>query len=128
MRFVLVLSALLATIPTLCLAEEMSRGMATGGCMLFIKQRLHDPDSAKFGHSDEAVVHVKGNRAMVIRSVRATNGFGALRLTEFMCLLELNAGTITPVFVAPKGENPEQARAILKKWALFEPAKNPAKR
>lgn len=60
---------------------------------------------------------------MVIRDVRATNGFGAKRVTEFMCLMELNNGTITPVFVAPKGENSAEGRAIIKKWALFATAK-----
>lgn len=87
--------------------------------MLFIKKLLHDPGSAQFGHSSEASVLLKGNRAMVIRSVRAKNAFGALVLTEFMCLMELNNGIITPVFVSPKGENAEQARAILKKWKML---------
>lgn len=88
--------------------------------MLFIKKLLHDPDSATFDHSSEATVFLKGNRAMVIRSVRATNGFGAKRLTEFMCLMELNNGIVTPAFVAPKGENAAQGRAIIKKWKLFD--------
>lgn len=96
--------------------------------MLFIKQKLHDPDSATFGHSSEADVFIKGNRAMVIRSVRAKNAFNALRLTEFMCLMEMNNGIITPAFVAPKGENAAQGRAIIKKWALFEPVKSTTKK
>lgn len=91
--------------------------------MLFIKKILHDPDSATFGHSNEAEVLIKGNRAMVIRSVRANNGFGAKRLAEFVCLMELNNGMVTPAFVAPKGENSAQAMAIIKKWALFTPVK-----
>jgi len=96
--------------------------------MLFIKKLLHDPDSATFGHSSEASVILKGNRAMVIRSVRAKNAYGAKVLTEFMCLMELNNGIVTPAFVAPKGENAAQGRAIIKKWALFEPAKATAKK
>lgn len=91
--------------------------------MLFIKQALHDPDSATFGHSSEAGVFLKGNRAMVIRSVRAKNAFGAMRLTEFMCLMELNNGVVTPAFVGPQGENSAKARAIIKKWAILEPTK-----
>ena len=87
--------------------------------MLFIKKLLHDPDSATFDHSREASVILKGNRAMVIRSVRANNAFGAKRLTEFMCLMELNNGIITPVLITPKGENSDQARALLKKWKML---------
>lgn len=120
MKYAIAIGALLAAAPVVSFAEDISRQSATGGCMLFIKQALHDPDSASFGHSREADVFLKGNRAMVIRSVRANNAFGAKRLTEFMCLMELNKGVITPVFIAPKGENPERARAIIKKWALFE--------
>lgn len=91
--------------------------------MLFIKKILHDPDSATFDHSSESTVHLKGNKAMVIRSVRANNAFGAKRLTEFMCLMELDNGLIRPAFVAQKGENSAQSAAIIKKWKLFEPAK-----
>lgn len=87
--------------------------------MHFIKKILHDPDSAKFEHSDEADVLIKGNRAMVIRSVRAKNAYGALRLTEFMCLMEINNGVITPALVTQKGENSAKAKAIIKKWGLF---------
>lgn len=102
-----------------CLAEDMTRQSATGGCMLFIKKLLHDPDSATFGHSSEASVILKGNRAMVIRSVRAKNAYGAKVLTEFMCLMELNNGIIGPVLITPKGENESKARAILKKWKML---------
>jgi hypothetical protein len=102
-----------------CLAEDITRQSATGGCMLFIKKLLHDPDSATFDHSREASVILKGNRAMVIRSVRANNAFGAKRLTEFMCLMELNNGIITPVLITPRGENSDQARALLKKWKML---------
>ncbi len=56
---------------------------------------------------------------MVIRSVRAKNLYGAKQLTEFMCLIETSNGTIYPVFVAPKGENSEEANAIIKKWKLL---------
>jgi hypothetical protein len=110
------------------LAEDITRQQATGGCTLFIKKILHDPDSSTFDPNNEATVFLKGNRAMVISYVRATNGFGAKRLTEFMCLMELSNGILTPAFVAPKGENSAKGSAIIKKWALFEPAKNTAKK
>jgi hypothetical protein len=86
--------------------------------MLFIKQLLHDPDSAEFGHSQEAAVILKGNRAVVIRSVRATNGFGAKRLEEFICFMENHGGIITPILVTQKGENVAQTKALLKKWNI----------
>lgn len=124
-KLIICVSSLLFS--ALALAEDISRQTATGSCMLFIKQGLHDPDSATFGHSNEAGVFLKGNRAMVIRSVRAKNAFNALRLTEFMCLMELNHGVVTPVFVGPQGETSAQARAIIKKWAILEPTK-PAKK
>ena len=86
--------------------------------MLFIKQMLHDPDSAEFGHSQEAAVSLKGNRAMVIRSVRATNGFGTKRLEEFICFMENRGGVITPILIAQKGQNAAQIKALLKKWNM----------
>lgn len=113
---------------SLALAEDITSQQATGACMLFIKKMLHDPDSSTFDPNNEATVFLKGNRAMVISYVRATNGFGAKRLTEFMCLMELKNGIVIPAFVAPKGENSAQGRAIIKKWALFEPAKATAKK
>lgn len=106
-----------------CLAENMERDAATGACMLFIKKVLHDPDSATFEHSSEAQVLLKGNRALVIRSVRANNAFGAKRLTEFICLLEVNNGGITAAFIAPHGQDTARAQAIVKKWGLLDPPK-----
>lgn len=87
--------------------------------MLFIKQQLHDPASAKFGHSNEAVVRIEGSRAMVIRSVRAVNGYGAVRTVDFMCLMELKNGVIMPVLVTERGGNTAAATAILKKWKML---------
>ena len=103
---------------TPCWAEDITRQSASGGCMLFIKQLLHDPGSAEFGHSQEATVLLKGNRAVVIRSVRATNGFGAKRLEEFMCFIENRNGIITPILFVPKGEKVAQANALYKKWNM----------
>lgn len=125
-KLIICVSLLLFSAPAL--AGDIPRQTATGSCMLFIKQALHDPDSATFGHSKEADVIIKGNRAMVIRSVRANNAFGAKRLTKFLCLMELNNGIVTPVFVAPEGERPRKAMAIVKKWKLFEPTKATTKK
>jgi len=100
--------------------EGMTRRTATAYCMQFIKQALHDPGSADFANSDEATVQIKGSRAMVIRSVRAKNAFGALRLQEFMCLLEEKGGKVTAAFVGPKGENAALASSILEQWKLSE--------
>ena len=101
-----------------CWAEDITSQSASGGCMLFIKQLLHDPESAEFGHSQEATVILKGNRDVVIRSVRATNGFGAKRLEEFICFMENRGGIITPILVTQKGENVAQTKELLKKWNI----------
>ena len=110
--------ALQSVVITACWAEDITRQSASGGCMLFIKQLLHDPGSAEFGHSKDAHVLLKGNRAVVIRSVRATNGFGAKRLEEFMCFIENRDGVITPILVVQKGEKVAQANALYKKWGM----------
>jgi hypothetical protein len=86
--------------------------------MSFIKRMLHDPDSAEFGQSDKATVSIKGNRAMVIRSVRATNGFGAKRLEDFICFMELQNGVIQPALIAQQGDNPDQIKQLLKQWGM----------
>jgi hypothetical protein len=100
------------------LPSEMTRRLATGGCMEYVKQRLHDPGSAEFMHSDEATVILKGNRGMAIRSVRATNGFGAKRLSQFICFLELQGGNVIPVLIAQQGQHDAEVRALLKKWKM----------
>jgi hypothetical protein len=99
-------------------AEELTKQSAAGACRLFIMQILPDPSSADFGHSRDATVTLKGSHAMVVRSVRAANGYGAKRLEEFTCLMELRGGTITPVLISQKGENIEQTNALLKKWNM----------
>jgi hypothetical protein len=59
---------------------------ASGACMEFIKQVLHDPDSAEFGDSSSAYVNeeISGNW-VVQREVRAKNAFNAVRLSNFEC-------------------------------------------
>ena len=103
---------------TPCWAEDITSQSASGGCMLFIKQLLHDPESAEFGNSQEATVILKRNRAVVIRSVRAKNGFGAKRLEEFICFMENRGDIITPILVTQKGENVAQTKELLKAWNI----------
>jgi hypothetical protein len=79
------------------------RHTATGGCREFIKRKLHDPESAEFGHSSEASVEYHADRAMVVRSVRAKNAFGAMRLTEFICVMEMKDGQVRALIVAERG-------------------------
>lgn len=68
-----------------------SRQSASGACMSFIKQMLHDPDSAEFGHSSEAYVNEeKPGIWKVQREVRAKNAFNAMRLSTFECNMQLN--------------------------------------
>jgi hypothetical protein len=123
MKRTLAIAALLVVAPCICRAENMDRDMALGGCLMSIKEGLHDPDSATVGNASDANVLIKGNRAMVMFNVRAKNGFGAMRLMEFMCLLELNNGMLTTAFVGAKGQNSAKARSILKKWDMFTPDK-----
>ena len=92
------------------------RRLAAGGCREFIKQRLHDPASAQFGTNDEASVEVRGNRALVVRSVRAKNAIGALRLTEFVCVLELEGSNVRAIVVAERGRASPQEQALLDGW------------
>lgn len=71
-----------------------ARQSASGACMGFIKQVLHDPDSAEFGHSSAAYVNedTPGNWT-VQREVRGKNAFNAMRLSTFECKMTLNGET-----------------------------------
>jgi hypothetical protein len=72
-------------------AQEKDRKMqsASGACMLFIKQALHDPSSAEFSHSSESIVSHKGNRWTVVRPVRAKNAFGAYVREKYLCTMSV---------------------------------------
>ena len=81
-------------------AQVDMRQSATGACMLFIKQSLHDPDSAEFGSSKDAVVEqVDETTWKVQRSVRAKNAFNALRLSNFECKMKSEGDTWQPIDV-----------------------------
>lgn len=98
--------------------NDFDRRGATSSCMYFVKQLLHDPDSAVFAHSDEANVHIMGNRAVVVRAVRANNAFGAKRLDHFICFMEKNSGTIQPVLVTSRNDNTAETLTLLKSWQM----------
>lgn len=59
--------------------------------MLFIKQVLHDPDSAEFGQSSDAYAKEESSGIWTVRrEVRAKNAFNATRLSTFECKLISN--------------------------------------
>ncbi len=90
------ISSLSSTSPTGGVRENAadSRQSASGACMGFIKQVLHDPDSAEFSHSSGAYVNEDspGNWT-VQREVRAKNAYNAMRLSTFECKMTLNGET-----------------------------------
>lgn len=92
------------------------RRQATAWCRHFVRQRLHDPDSATFAHSSEAEVRISGNRALVVREVRAKNAVGAIRLSEFTCLLELNGDNTRAFLVSDGGASTPAAQAVAEQW------------
>lgn len=106
--------------PAVSKPDVFSRQDATGSCMELIKRILHDPDSAKFEHSDQSSVKLNGNRAFVIQSVRAKNGFGAMRKKDFACFLEMRGGEIYPVLVAGEGEHLQEVSVLIKTWGFVE--------
>lgn len=62
---------------------------ARGACLIALKRSLHDPGSAEFGLTSEWPSRIgPDGRATVVPRVRAKNAFGALRLTEFHCVVE----------------------------------------
>jgi hypothetical protein len=92
------------------------RNMAIVGCAEFAKQKLHDPASAQFAPKSEATLELNGSRAVVVRSVRAKNAFGAMRLTEFVCMLEVNEKEVRSVIVAERGQETQASQAFTAQW------------
>lgn len=72
---------------------------ARGACMLFIKQSLHDPDSAQFDSSDTAYVSSVGNVWTVQRGVRAKNAFNATRRAVYECKMREEGENWVPLSV-----------------------------
>lgn len=65
---------------------------AKGACILAIKANLHDPSSAEI-YSNDAYIENQNGIYTVQMKVRATNGFGAKRLSVFECKLMQNNDT-----------------------------------
>ncbi len=62
---------------------------ARGGCLIALKRMLHDPGSAEFGLTSEwPTTTADDGRVTVLARVRAKNGFGAMRLSTFRCVVE----------------------------------------
>lgn len=68
--------------------ENLSRA-ARGACLIGLKQSLHDPGGAEYGQTSDWALTVLEDGAVQVRPIiRARNGFGALRLTAFDCVVE----------------------------------------
>lgn len=62
---------------------------ARGGCLIALKRMLHDPGSAEFGPTREwPTTTADDGKVTVLARVRAKNGFGAMRLSTFRCVVE----------------------------------------
>lgn len=70
-------------------ARETFIPSARGACLVMLQQVLHDPGSAGYGRTADwpAIVDGKG-RAVVLPRIRAKNGFGALRIAEYRCVVD----------------------------------------
>lgn len=65
------------------------RSSAISACRSFITQSLHNPNSAEFDVTSNAYAEqISANTWKVQRKVRAENGFGALRQSDFECQIE----------------------------------------
>lgn len=74
---------------------------AAGACMLFIKQHLNDPVSAKFEPRKSAYIEDTGNNTFkVIYPLRAKNGFGGLVKTAYFCHMRYTDGMWHPIEVS----------------------------
>jgi hypothetical protein len=104
--------------PTTSSHNEFDRRTATASCMQFIKQILHDPDSAKFEHSDLATGWLEENKAMIIRNVSSKNGFNATRKNQFICFMELINGDIMPILIAEQGSHKDEIKNLIKEWDI----------
>jgi len=62
---------------------------ARGGCLIALKRMLNEPGSAEFGLTSEwPTTMADDGRVTVLARVRAKNGFGAMRLSTFRCVVE----------------------------------------
>jgi len=62
---------------------------ARGACLITLKRTLHDPGSAQFGLTSEWPSSIADDgKAHVLARFRAKNAFGALRLVNYICVVE----------------------------------------
>lgn len=80
---------------TLDRAAENSDATVRGLCMLHIKNRLHDPDSAEFEHSSTTTITRDGNTIRVMRPARAKNAYNATRRVLFVCKFQQTGSNYT---------------------------------
>ncbi len=100
------------------LAAAMDRETAAGACMMFIQRSLHDPSSAEFEHSRSAVVSINGPNALVLRPVRAKNGFGAIRRSQFGCIVQERGANVVPISVFEVGKQSKAVNAKARQLGL----------
>jgi hypothetical protein len=79
---------------------EQAKATARIACRNFIRDRLHDPDSAEWGRSSgnwyatwPAEVSAEG-RARVAATFRARNAFGAQVLETYRCTVQIDADSV----------------------------------
>ena len=74
-------------------ASERYLSSARGACLITLKGSLHDPGSAEFGRTSDWVSNVAADgRVHVMARIRAKNGFGAMRLATYICVVERVGG------------------------------------
>lgn len=62
---------------------------ARGACLVMLQRLLQDPGSAEFGlTTDWPAIVQRDGKAVVLPRIRAKNGFGALRIAEYRCVVE----------------------------------------
>lgn len=67
---------------------------ARGACRQYVRSVLNDPNSADWGDGRTWQVHSDGENTYIVNlTVRATNGFGALVLSNFECELYNSSGS-----------------------------------
>lgn len=59
-------------------------------CMAFIKDSLHDPDSAEFDRNTQLPIAIGDDKYRMIVALRAKNGFGSLRHFAIDCTVRAN--------------------------------------
>lgn len=80
-------------------AEDLD-AQARFACREYVKLNLHDPDSAEFGlYRSFPITHKKSGAVVVQVSLRARNGFNAMRQAVFNCGLVRMTDYYLPVSI-----------------------------